>query len=127
MQHCVRDLNLLYAKEPALYEKQFEPAGFKWIDLNHRDECILVYKRMGNKEKDDMLVILNMLPQPQKDFEVTIKGKKDWNEVFNSDATKYYGAGDVYNKVVRSEIINKEEELFKLILNLPPLAGIILK
>jgi 1,4-alpha-glucan branching enzyme len=61
------------------------------------------------------------------DFEITLKGKKSWEEVFNSDSTKYYGAGDVYNPKVRTEIINKEELTLKLIINLPPLAGIILK
>jgi 1,4-alpha-glucan branching enzyme len=127
MQHCVRDLNLLYSKEPALHEKQFEPGGFEWVDLNHREECIIVYKRMGIDPKDDILVILNMLPQPRLDFEVTVKGKKSWEEVFNSDLTKYYGTGDVYNPKVRTNIIDKKEDILKLQLNLPPLGGIILK
>lgn len=127
LQHCVRDLNLLYSKEPALHQKQFESGGFEWIDLNHREECVIVYKRMGLNADDDIIVILNMLPQPRLDFEVTVKGKKNWKEIFNSDSTKYYGTGDVYNPKVRAEIINKEETSLKLRLNLPPLAGIILK
>jgi 1,4-alpha-glucan branching enzyme len=127
LQHCVRDLNVLYSKEPAFHEKQFEPGGFEWIDLNHRNECIIVYKRKGLNAADDIIVILNMLPQPHLDFEITLKGKKNWREVFNSDSTKYYGTGDVYNPKVRAEIINKEDESLKLRLNLPPLAGIILK
>ncbi|MCW3107805.1 MAG: glgB, partial [Segetibacter sp.] len=127
LQHCVRDLNLLYSKEPAMHEKQFEPGGFEWVDLNHRNECILVYKRMGTNPTNDILVILNMLPQPYLDFEVTVKGKKSWEEIFNSDSTKYYGTGDVYNPKVRADVINKEDKILKLRLNLPPLAGIILK
>ncbi|MGI8636417.1 MAG: 1,4-alpha-glucan branching protein GlgB [Segetibacter sp.] len=127
MQHCVRDLNLLYRKEAALHEKQFEPGGFEWIDLNHRNECIMVYKRMGLNIDDDIIVILNMLPEPRLNFEVTVKGKKSWKEIFNSDAEKYYGAGDVYNPTIRGEMINKEDQLLKLTLNLPPLAGIILR
>jgi len=127
LQHCVRDLNLLYSKQPALHEKQFEPGGFEWVDLNHRDECIIVYKRMGINPEDDIIVVLNMLPQPRLDFEVTVKGKKTWKEVFNSDLTKYYGTGDVYNPKVRSQIIDEKEQILKLQLNLPPLAGIILK
>jgi len=127
MQHCVRDLNLLYRKEPALHEKQFEPGGFEWIDLNHRNECIMVYKRMGLNVEDDIIVILNMLPEPRLNFEVTVKGKKSWKEIFNSDEKKYYGAGDVYNPTVRAETINKEEQVLKLTLNLPPLAGVILR
>lgn len=127
LQHCVRDLNLLYSKEPSMHEKQFEPGGFEWLDLNHRNECIIVYRRMGINPKDDIVVILNMLPQPRLDFEITVKGKKRWEEVFNSDSPKYYGTGDVYNPKVRAEIINKEDQILRLQINLPPLAGIILK
>lgn len=127
LQHCVRDLNLLYVREPALHEKQFEKGGFEWVDLNHRNECVIVYKRMGIDPTEDVLVILNMLPQPHLDFEITVKGKKHWKEIFNSDATKYYGAGDVFNPKVRTEFLDKEESIVKLKLNLPPLAGIILK
>jgi 1,4-alpha-glucan branching enzyme len=127
MQHCVKDLNLLYGKEPALYEKQFEPAGFEWVDLNHRNECIIVYRRMGIDSEDDIIVILNMLPQPHLDFELTVKGKKSWREIFNSDSTTYYGAGDVYNPSVKAEVLDKEDQSLKLTLNIPPLAGIILK
>ena len=127
LQHCVRDLNHLYKDEPALHEKQFKQGGFEWIDLNHREECVMVYRRMGKKEKDDILVILNMLPEPRLGFEVTVKGKKQWKEVYNSDDAKYWGAGDVFNKEVASEVLHKEEKIQKLILNLPPLAGIVLK
>jgi 1,4-alpha-glucan branching enzyme len=87
----------------------------------------MVYRRMGKKEKDDIIVILNMLPQPRMDFEITVKGKKRWEEVFNSNSLKYWGAGDVYNTVINSELLNKDEKQFKLTINLPPLCGIILK
>ena len=127
LQHCVRDLNHLYKDEPALHEKQFKQGGFEWVDLNHREECVMVYKRMGKKEKDDVLIILNMLPEPRMGFEVTVKGKKRWEEVFNSDSVKYWGAGDVFNSEVRTEVLHKEEKSYKLIINLPPMAGIILK
>ena len=51
---------------------------------------------------------------------------KQWKEIFNSDDKKYWGAGDVYNAEISSELINKDEEVFKLRINLPPLAGIVI-
>jgi 1,4-alpha-glucan branching enzyme len=127
LQKCVQDLNKLYTEEPGLYEKQFEEGGFQWVDLNHRNECIMVYRRMGEKEEDDMLVILNMLPQPRLEFEVTVKGKKRWKEIFNSDSTEYWGTGDVYNTTIPFELIDKEEDVCKITVDLPPIAGIVLK
>ncbi len=127
LQQCVRDLNFLYQEEGALHEKQFEISGFEWVDLNHRSESIMVYKRIGEKPKEQVLVILNMTPVARYDFEVIVKDKKNWEEVFNSDSKKYWGAGDVYNPEVLSEVINKDDKIFKLRLNLPPLAGIVLR
>ncbi len=127
LQTCVADLNKLYRGQPALYEKQFEHAGFEWIDLSHRAESIMVFKRIGLKPKEDILVILNMTPQPRYDFEVTLKGKKLWKEIFNSDAAKYWGTGDVTNANIKTEPISKQEKNYKLTINLPPLSGIILK
>ena len=33
-QSLVRDLNRVYRAEPALYEVDFEPHGFRWLDAN---------------------------------------------------------------------------------------------
>ena len=97
MQHCVRKLNELYRTEPALYEKQFEPGGFEWVDLNHRSESVLVYARKGKKPKDDILVILNVTPVVRQNWEVYVHGKGNWKEIFNSDSKEFWGSGDVYN------------------------------
>jgi 1,4-alpha-glucan branching enzyme len=127
LQLCVKDLNFLYQQEGALHEKQFDISGFEWVDLTHRSESIMVYKRIGEKTKEQVLVILNMTPVPRYNFEVTVKDKKDWEEIFNSDARKYWGSGDVYNPEVIAEVVDKDEKTYRLKLNLPPLAGIVLR
>ena len=127
LQQCVTDLNFLYREEGALHEKQFDISGFEWVDLTHRAESIIVYKRIGEKTKEQVLVILNMTPVPRFNFEITVKDKKDWEEIFNSDSNKYGGSGDVYNPKVNAEVVDKDEKTYKLKLNLPPLAGIVLR
>lgn len=114
-------------KEPAVYQKQFQSEGFEWIELNKRNECIIAYKRKGNKTKDDILVILNMTPVVRNNVEFIVPGKKRWKEIFNSDDKIFWGTGDVYNTEVKLTLINKEKKLYSLQLNLPPLAMIVLK
>src|SRR5690606_10754887 len=41
MQQLVRDLNTLYKSSPALYEKQFSPEGFEWIDYGDAQNSVL--------------------------------------------------------------------------------------
>ena len=127
MKYCVQKLNELYRNEPALYEKQFEPDGFEWVDLNHRDECVIVYKRKGLKPKDDILVILNMTPIVRHNWEIHVHGKSKWQEIFNSNNKEFWGTGDVYNPNITPELINKESNQYKLHIHLPALAAIVLK
>ena len=127
LKDCVSELNKLYRNEPALYEKQFQPDGFEWVDLNHRNECIVVFKRKGTHGKEDVLVVLNMLPEPRFDWEIHVKDKQDWKEIFNSDEKRFGGTGDVYNVEVISEVVDKKEKWFKIKVQIPPLGAIVLK
>jgi 1,4-alpha-glucan branching enzyme len=127
LKDCLIDLNKLLQSEPALYENQFNMYGFEWIDLNHRAESVIVYKRMGKEKAGDLLVILNMTPVVRNDWEIYVGEKLYTKEIFNSDKTIYWGTGNVYNPEIRCELVDKAQKKYKLIVNLPPLACIILK
>jgi 1,4-alpha-glucan branching enzyme len=127
LKDCVADLNKLLTSEPAFFEKQFSIEGFEWVDLNRRAESVISFKRKGKKADDDLLVVLNLTPVVRNDWEIFVEGKKFTEELFNSDLKKYWGTGDVFNPDVRCELVNKEEKKYKLIVNLPPLAAIVLK
>ena len=127
LKDCIKDLNSLLKAEPALHFNQFKKAGFEWVDLNHREESIIVYKRKGEKESDDLLIILNMTPVVRNDWEIEVIGKSYSKEVFNSDGKIYWGTGDVFNPEIRCQIIDKNQHKYKLTVNLPPLSGIVLK
>ena len=127
MQHCVRQLNELYRSQPALYEKQFEPGGFEWIDLNHRSESVMVYSRIGKKISDRLIIILNMTPVVRKNWEIDVYGKKNWKEIFNSNDSSFWGTGDVYNPSITATLVDKKTQCYRLTIHLPPLAAIVLK
>jgi 1,4-alpha-glucan branching enzyme len=63
----------------------------------------------------------------RNDWEVYVNDKNFTKEIFNSDNKKYWGTGDVYNPDIRSELLDQEQNLYKLSLNLPPLGAIILR
>jgi 1,4-alpha-glucan branching enzyme len=127
LKDCITDLNKLLKAEPALYENQFSPGGFEWVDLDHRQESVIVFRRKGRKKEDDLLIILNMTPVVRIDWVIELRDKTYTREIFNSDSTKYWGSGNVFNPEIRSELIDKDQKTWKVKLNLPPLAGIILK
>ena len=127
LKDCVSELNRLLKAEPAMHQQQFNMEGFEWVDLNHREESVVVFKRKGKKKKDDLLVMLNLTPMVRNDWEVWVSDKPYTEEIFNSDSKKYWGTGDVYNPDIRCELVDKNQKMYKLTVNLPALSGIILK
>lgn len=126
MQDCIRALNRLYRNMPALHIRQFEADGFEWVDLNHREDSVIVYKRRSAKPSEDVLIILNMTPVVRNDWRISVRGKRKWKEIFNSDDQAFHGTGDVYNPVVRTEAVKGDRSAIDIIVNLPPLGAIIL-
>jgi len=127
MKDCVRDLNKLLQEESSLYYHQFNVKGFEWIDLDSRKESVIAYRRKGKTKTQDLLVILNMTPVVRLNWQLIVEGKNFNKEIFNSDHAKYWGTGDVFNPDIRSELIDKNQKKYQLTVNLPPLAGIVLK
>ena len=127
LQECVKDLNHLYANEPALYEQQFDPKGFEWIDLNHRNESVISYRRKGKRSNNDLLIILNMTPVVRNNWKLYAKGKPHWKEIYNSDDKKYWGTGDVLNPAPQVKMVDKNSRIFEINIHLPALGAVILK
>ena len=47
IRNLVRDLNRLYRSEPALFETDFDPSGFQWIDCNDNENSVVSFLRRG--------------------------------------------------------------------------------
>ena len=63
MQNLVRDLNHLYRDTPALWEVDFEPTGFYWIEPNDADRNVVVFARAGTDPAKDVAVcVMNLSP-----------------------------------------------------------------
>lgn len=122
----VKRLNQLLKTEPALYERQFDPSGFEWIDLDHRSASVMVYRRKGTEASKELLVILNMTPVVYRDWTLSVSGKDFTRELFNSDAAQFAGTGTVYNPVIRSQCLSEEEQRYLLTIDIPALAAIVI-
>jgi 1,4-alpha-glucan branching enzyme len=127
VQSLVKDLNTLYKKEPALFERQFSAEGFEWIDYNDSKNSVLVYIRKGNEEANDLIVALNMTPVPRESYKMGVPRKGRLKEIFNSDLKKYFGSGVYKNKMQSA----KEEALqfrdHSVTIDIPPLAMLVFK
>lgn len=125
LQTFVKDLNHLYKTETSLYENQFSPEGFEWVEPDDGNNSIFVYLRKGTKKEDVTMTVLNLTPRTF-DYKIGVDEGTSWEVILNSDDEQYAGSG------VKAEIIDEEDEswMFRpnaIILRLPPLAGVVLK
>ena len=95
-QKFVSDLNRLYLESPALWQADYDHAGFNWIDCNDRDNSVLSFFRQTADGKNQTVVILNLTPVPRSSYRLGLPRGGKWKEVLNSDA-KVYGGSDSGN------------------------------
>lgn len=126
IQEVIKDLNKLYRTSPALYEKQFSPDGFQWIEYNDRENSVITYIRKGNDSKDDLIVACNFTPVPREDYRVGIPKHTQLKLVFNSDDTKYSGSG-MGKKTLKPSKTTWNGHEQSVVMTLPPLAVVVYK
>jgi len=97
VKQLVTDLNKLYKTQPALYEKQFSPEGYEWINYSDHQNAVMSFIRKGNNQKDDVVVVCNFTQVVRSNYRIGLPRKGKLTEIFNSDA-KIYGGSGVTNK-----------------------------
>jgi len=125
VQKLVGDLNRVYREQPALYEREFDPATFEWVDANDGDTSVLSFLRRGHH--DVILVVGNFTPVLRKGHRIGVPEGGWWRELVNSDGEMYGGSNQGNAGGVMAEAIPKHGRPFSLKLTLPPLAILYLK
>jgi 1,4-alpha-glucan branching enzyme len=123
----MKDLNHFYRHEPCLYECDFEPKGFRWIDCKDWESSIVSFIRTGKSTRDVTLVICNFTPVQRHNYRVGVPHGGFWREVLNSDAKHYGGSGQGNLGGIEATPVPFHGEYYSLSLVLPPLGTVILK
>ena len=131
VQRLVRDLNRLYAAEPALHRKDCSPDGFAWVIGDDNHNSVFAFLRRGEAGDAPILVLLNMTPVPREGYRVGVPAAGRWRELLNTDAAAYGGSGmsggTSGGEVLASEAHPAHGMEHSLTLRLPPLSALILK
>ena len=122
LQRWVRDLNTFYRGQPALYEVDFDSAGFEWVDASDSQRSIVSFLRKANDPCDCVLFICNLTPQPHANYRVGVPAGGVWVEAINSDATLYGGSGQGNLGRLDAAPVPCHGRPHSLTMTLPPLA-----
>lgn len=121
-----KDLNRLYAAQPALHEVDFEWQGFEWIDFHDVDQSIVSFYRKAKDPTDIVVVVANFTPVVRQGYRVGVPIKATYHELLNTDSAQYWG-GNVVNGPVTAEDTPWQNQPYSAPLTLPPLGVIYLK
>lgn len=127
VQRWLGDLNRLMRSEPALYQLDFEPAGFEWISADDSAQSVLAFLRHGKSPEDTVMVLFNGTPIPRYGYRVGAPSGGRWTELLNSDASAYGGSGVGNHGFVEADEEGLHGRPFSLEVTLPPLGLVVLK
>ena len=127
MQNCVRDLNLMYKGNSALYEVDFDYRGFEWIEHSNADDSVISYIRKGSQPGDYLITICNFTPVVRRDYRVGVFEKCRYQEIFNSDDVNYWGSGVKNEGFMEAEEQEWNMKPYSIRVTLPPLSTIVIK
>ncbi len=124
----LKELNHFYQQHPALYENDFNPNGFEWIDFHDAERSVVCFMRKSHNNNDNLFIICNFTPMPRENYRIGVPQKGYWREVLNSDAHYYGGAGyGNLGGVEAMPIPYYDRYHYSMSLTLPPLGILFLK
>jgi 1,4-alpha-glucan branching enzyme len=127
VQRLVRDLNRLYTAEPALYERDFDDAGFRWVMSDDYERSVLAYLRMPGGNGLPVLSISNFTPIPREGYRLGVPEAGRWRAVLNTDAGCYGGSDFGNGHDPTAAPVAWQDQPASLVLDLPPLATVVLR
>jgi len=126
LQDYIKQINMMYHDTPALWEVDFSPEGFRWMDFKDVDNSIISYARFAENTNDHVVCLLNFTPQVFQNYKLGVPEKTTYQEIFCSDFEEF-GGSNVYNPDPKEAIAEPFGEApYHIKVAVPPLGGIIM-
>ncbi|MFE9436196.1 1,4-alpha-glucan branching enzyme [Streptomyces sp. NPDC006640] len=127
VQDLVRDLNKEYRADPALWERDTDPSGFRWVMGDAADDNVFAFLRHA-ADGTPLLAVSHLSPAVRHNYRLGVpEDIPAWHEVLNTDTLRY-GGSDVTNpEPVKAEAIGMHGRPTSIELTLPPLATVWLR
>ncbi|MEW6263588.1 MAG: 1,4-alpha-glucan branching protein GlgB [Thermodesulfobacteriota bacterium] len=127
LQNYIRDLNRLYHREPAMFERDFQPEGFEWIDFRDTDSTVISFIRRGRRPDEELVFVFNFTPVPRWGYRIGVPRGGFYRELINSDSGYYGGSNLGLSGGLAAEPVPGHGRPYSLNLVLPPLGMLMLK
>jgi 1,4-alpha-glucan branching enzyme len=127
LRRYVQALNWFLNTEAALYQCDFDPSGFRWIDCSDNENSVISTIRYAKERTDFLVMIFNFTPVPRENYRIGVPEAGWYAEILNSDAGAF-GGGNVGNAGgLDTEAVAAHGFDQSLRLTVPPLGCLYLK
>jgi 1,4-alpha-glucan branching enzyme len=126
VQALVGDLNRVYRATPALWEVDYDPAGFGWIDANDALNNVFSFVRFAD-DGSALACVANFANTVRGGYRIGLPHAGRWEEALNTDATAYAGSGVGNLGGVEADEESWHGQPASAVLTLPPLAALWLR
>ncbi|EFL37635.1 1,4-alpha-glucan branching enzyme [Streptomyces griseoflavus] len=117
VRDLVRDLNARYRATGALWQRDTDPSGFRWVAVDAADDNVFAFLRYDTGGRP-LLAVSNFSPVVRHDYPLGVGDEViAWQEILNTDAACYGGSG-----VTHPDPVKPEDGSLRL--TLPPLATV---
>ena len=104
MQRYMHSLYEIYREYPALYELDYEPGGFQWMDPDDAEESIVSFARFGRNGKN-LLFVINFTPVERKEYRLGTPCGGSYELLLDSSWKKFGGTREELHKIYEAENI----------------------
>lgn len=127
MHHYVKELNALYQKEPSLWQLDYDPSGFRWIDADNSEQSIISFIRAGSSEDEHIVVVSNFTEYVHYDYRIGVPEEGVYREILNSDREEFGGSHQINKQRIKAEPEPWHYLPYSIRITVPPLATVYLK
>ncbi|MEK6200920.1 MAG: 1,4-alpha-glucan branching protein GlgB [Desulfobulbaceae bacterium] len=127
MLRFVEELNRFYKENPSLWQLDFSPEGFQWLDLEDRQNSIISYVRYAKDRSDHLVCLFNYTPQTHDDYKLGLPSGNEYEVAFCSDNSRFGGSNASDKTRCQPVAEHYAQAPFHTRITVPPLAGVILR
>jgi 1,4-alpha-glucan branching enzyme len=126
IQVLVSELVDLYRREPALHERDCEPAGFEWIEADDWQGSVLAFLRWGAQGARPIVAVYNFTPVPRHNYLLGVPEEGTWRELLSTDDERFWGSGLGNPAPLEATGVAADGRPASVSVTLPPLGAVFL-
>lgn len=122
IQDYVKALNFFYREHPAMYQEDYYPEGFQWINCTYHEESLAMFVRKTKKREETLLFICNFDYIDHETFRVGVPFYGKYKEIFSSEDEKFGGAGSLNTRAKTAKAIEWDGRDYSIEIHIPAMS-----